>query len=740
MRYLKFLLLLLVSSVSAQNYQYSLDTPKALEPQQIEEESSLVRIIPQDFDWQNIPTDYSDSVWEIRFDFDLAGQTIILPENVTMRFNGGVLENGTVRGDESIIETNTESQLFEELTLEGSFKSEYLKPQWFGAAMDDATDDREDFVETLDQAENIGAKVLVDTNMFLDLEETGKKSIFLADNTWLEGANEAHIRINNLLSPAFYMALTKNITITNVTFLYDQKYDANYGWDDKIHRQNTVVLTEYLEAKHGLEFKSSIAITKSPIAWRSIIYMDAPENVKLENVTFKAKGKTADSFIQWVIKLKEQYKPNQIISNNSGATRIPNNILLKNVTIDGVIMGIQGIVDGFSSDGLVSQRYSDVQDINGNSIGGDGVGGKNWMHPPHLIYLNSDDSGVYHSQNINIYNTTDYGVYVGTKKVRGSFGYCHSLKLVGNINDVRVINYKNYRRDGLWDLENITDGIFEGIYSESFSDIFDPNLKFQAARFLGKLNRCEFKNVIIKDMASISEIYPWDSAIGNHVTMDGLHIYVNELPIIEDGPFALFGSNNTILNSSFYIENHTAPKNYMGILGVDTDTRMNGSNNHYDVEVTGWRKINTKTLGKSMKLIFQDSSNHNPNYARVIDVSNDFITEKVNNVKKDIWKYTEVVKLESGTSQLLNMIIPYQFAVNSISLKVVDTLETGVSVSIGTKQSEVFVNLNSSINESVSKGINLKAETFVRPLYFFADKDMKSKGKIEITIEFMRQS
>ena len=122
MKYLKILFLWCMVTVSAQNYHYAIDEKPIPESQQREADNDLVRIIPLAFDWQNIPEDYSNSIWEIRYDFDLAGQSIILPENVTIRFNGGVLGNGTLRGDQSIIETKTENQIFDDLDLKGSFK------------------------------------------------------------------------------------------------------------------------------------------------------------------------------------------------------------------------------------------------------------------------------------------------------------------------------------------------------------------------------------------------------------------------------------------------------------------------------------------------------------------------------------------------------------------------------------------------------------------------------------------
>ncbi len=632
MKYLYLLLLLLASSVSAQNYQYSLDKRQTQEPQQKEVKNSLVHIIPKTFNWQKIPTDYDNSIWEIWYDFNLTGQTIILPENVTIRFKGGVLRNGTLRGDESLIETTSESLIFDALTFQGTFQSKYLKPQWFGAIMDGKTDDRENFVETLSEAENIGARVLVDRDMFLDLEETGKKSIFLADNTWLEGANNANIIINNLLSPAFYIALTKDVTIKNITFLYDQTYDANYGWDSAMHVVNLDQLEEYLSHTKNIVFEASNPISRSPIAWRAIISIQAAQNVFIDQVTFKAKGKTVDTFIQWAIKFGEQYNGNQTVKNNDQEdTSIPNNVTLNNVVLDGVIMGVQGVINGFYCNGLEGFRYSDLQDAFGNSIGGGGVGGNYWMPPPHLFYLNPDTSLNHIAKNINIVNTIDYGVYVGSLNTRGSSGYTHSLKLVEGIENVTVDDYKCYRRDGLWDLGAITNGIFKNIYSESTSDIFEPKWQFKAARFLEPLSNCLFDSIVIKDISNESKIYPLDFAEGNHVTMKSVHVYVNELSSEGLGPFGISGSNNTITNSSLTIGRHTAKKTYRPIVFHDEDTKgYSGKDNYYDIVIKGWRNVSADVKGLRPRLIFHDKTNPNTNFARVTDVSNNLIIEQKN--------------------------------------------------------------------------------------------------------------
>ncbi|MFC4097734.1 hypothetical protein [Euzebyella saccharophila] len=729
--------------LTAQNYHYAVDSPKKITTAPSEEapdeEDLAVIILPVDFNWQTIPEEYQNTIWQIEHDFDLAGQTIALPPKVTMRFKGGSLLNGEVHGNQTQIEANGDRHIFKEVDITGDFLTEYIKPQWFGAAMNGSTDDREAFVETLLQAQNIGAKVLVDSNMLLDLEETGQKSIFLEDNTWLEGANNASIIINNLLSPAFYMALTKNITIKNLTFLYDQKYDAAFGWSDNDNLYNARQLKEYLIGKKNIGFTASNPISRSPTSYRAIFLLEAAQNINFEDVKLMSKGQTADRFIQMGIKLKEQYKKNQEIRNDNGITDIPRNINLKNVTFDGIIMGIQGVVDTFTSEGLKSYRYSDIQSADGKNIGGN-VGGVFWMPPPHLIYLNNDNSPTYHSEDITLKNSIDYGEYVGSENVRSSVsGYCNSLKLVDFQDGVLVDGYESYRRDGFADLGNVNNGVFKNIYVESTSSIFNPDYKFVCLRFLDNLNKVSFENVTIKDMADVVDQYPMDQTFGDYVTMDNVQIYVNEFKGELDGPFSIFGSNNKVVNSAVHIEKHSATKDFLGVVALDSDTRAKGSNNYYDVQVDGWRPFDGTNMGPSVKLILQDASNSNSNFARVTDISNNFIVEKTKTVKTEIWTRTEEVNLGSGKDQQLKMLIPYNFAINKVHVVTEQSLSAAdVWVGARSRYGDIdMMKINSSVGEQ-KKAVGMDAMETNRYLYLKSVNNFNNKGKVSVTVELIR--
>ena len=694
-------------------------------------------ILTSDFNWESIGAEYANANWEITEVIDLEHKEITVPQGVIMSFKGGLLKNGTLIGDDTGIVSSDRHRLFDGVDLAGSFSNEFIKPFWFGAIMDGVTDDRDVFVETLKQATEIKAKLLVDQDIFLDVEETGKKSIFLEDNAWIEGISENSLIINNSLSPAFFIALSKNVTFKNINILWDQEYDITTVSNTA---ENVTQLKSYLEANRGLVFSVGNPAWKGAASYRAIISINGSENVFFENVKIKAKGETANKFIYWVIKFVDEFAANQTITNELTDPRIvPNNIQFKDVVFDGTIMGMQGIVHNLKVDGLKSYRYTDYQTESGENVGGI-IG--SYAAPPHLFYLNDDSSPLYHCMNNQILNVIDYGQYVGSPNVRKVLsGYCNSLKLTDTHNGVHVENYKSYRRDGFADIGNINDGVFKNIYSESISDIFQPDFKFPALRFLGNLNNVNFENMTIKDKAEVSINYPMDYTGGNNVLMDNINIYVNELNTSEHGCFGIWGSNNTVKNSSLNIVNHTSKEDYKAVIFVDGESKQTGSNNHYDIIVNGWRNIDENPEKQCIRMLLTNSSDLKNNYAKVTDLNNNFIIEQSENLEKDFWKRKEIVNLGEGSEQKLEIYVPNGFYLEKANATVIDNLKSGVSLTLqsrSNKYENVLTNF-SNTSKTASKILETNSPiTSGQSLYIIGNKDFDSTGKIEINIELIR--
>lgn len=60
------------------------------------------------------------TVYEIRYDFDLQGNTIIMPKSAVLQFKGGSIKNGTIQGDNTII-AGFNTATFTDVTFTGTF-------------------------------------------------------------------------------------------------------------------------------------------------------------------------------------------------------------------------------------------------------------------------------------------------------------------------------------------------------------------------------------------------------------------------------------------------------------------------------------------------------------------------------------------------------------------------------------------------------------------------------------------
>ncbi|QQV89976.1 pectate lyase [Cellulophaga phage Ingeline_1] len=626
----------------------------------------------------------------------------------------------------------------------------YISPRDYGAVMDGVTDDRDAFAATLAEANTLSKRVYVDSDMFLDVEETGTKSIFIADNTWIEGRDkDVNIITNNNLSPAFQIALTENITIKNITFLHDNTYDATTNTADLTINKtaNIAQLKSYLETNKDIVFGSNSPRWSGPTAYRAYFLFSGGNNVLFDNVTIKAKGETADTFVVWAVKFKEEFSENQTVVDDNSPSSIPKDIRFNNLTLDGVLMGIQGIVNDFSANETKSYRYSDMQTLAGTHIGGNVGDNTYFFAPPHLFYLTKDNSSQYDCDNIKITNTIDYGVYVGSENVRAtSSGYCNSLKLVGVSSNIYVDNYSSFRRDGLGDIGEVSNSVFKNIYAEGYSDIFDPSFAFNSFRFTGTLNNVLFENVIVKDLADIAEIYPMDYAIGDYVTYNNVNMHVNDLNTANDGTFSIWGSNNTIKNSELNIKNHLSTTTFKGV--VFSNTRSTDANNNYNLTINGWRTIDANPTGLISRMLFSSGSNTNKNYAKIIDTNNNAIIEQVNEINTETWTRSEIVDLtsQSGSSILINTRVISGYGIKSAKVVVLSSLDSGVTATLysGALSEHTLVsnisNSANSINVSNFDPISDEEAVDSRVYLKTSTANFANTGSVKVTLELYRKT
>lgn len=83
-----------------------------------------------------------NTIYEIRYDFDLNGNTIDIPENCILKFNGGSINNGILNGNNTNVDSSSRYTSILNTQLSGIWKIDNGYPEWFGAIGDGINDDR----------------------------------------------------------------------------------------------------------------------------------------------------------------------------------------------------------------------------------------------------------------------------------------------------------------------------------------------------------------------------------------------------------------------------------------------------------------------------------------------------------------------------------------------------------------------------------------------------------------------
>lgn len=138
-----------------------------------------------------------NTIYEIRYDFDLNGETIEMQDGCTLKFEGGSLNNGILNCNNTII-NNANFVVLNNCSFSGTIFSEYVRPEWFGAIGNGIADDSNAIISSI----NSGCDVLLTDNSiygFSTFENvfklngqklySKKKATFRYLNNWIDYNN-----------------------------------------------------------------------------------------------------------------------------------------------------------------------------------------------------------------------------------------------------------------------------------------------------------------------------------------------------------------------------------------------------------------------------------------------------------------------------------------------------------------------------------------------------------------------
>lgn len=108
-----------------------------------------------------------NTIYEVRYDFDLGGGTLEVPSGCVLDFKGGSFSNGSLYGRETIIKTESEKIFNNNLLLNGSWQVESLPTLWFGAKEDGVSDDTIAINAAIESARNIKKSILITGKLYV---------------------------------------------------------------------------------------------------------------------------------------------------------------------------------------------------------------------------------------------------------------------------------------------------------------------------------------------------------------------------------------------------------------------------------------------------------------------------------------------------------------------------------------------------------------------------------------------
>lgn len=104
-----------------------------------------------------------NTIYEIRYDFDLNGETIEMQEKCILKFHGGKLKNGSIKGNNTQIKA-TPSLIFNNVTFSGRWRIYNYFPEWFILDFSDCTNGIQ---QTIDFASiNNGGKIVFQSRQY----------------------------------------------------------------------------------------------------------------------------------------------------------------------------------------------------------------------------------------------------------------------------------------------------------------------------------------------------------------------------------------------------------------------------------------------------------------------------------------------------------------------------------------------------------------------------------------------
>jgi hypothetical protein len=368
-------------------------------------------------------------------------------------------------------------------------------------------DDTSGAMEAFAAARGNAFTLVVDCPVRLHSGLAVDRGIFIDNGTTVVFSGAGKFFVDNMFHPAFVIANSNNITLTNWNVEWDGSVPVNpnfggYELGGKMVAKsgetqpagafNDLVLTPWLQANRQVKFNEArgwvAAYWVGGVNPAAVFYITGNSaNIVFSGMKLYVPATAgANHFMPMAISLSQNWKSGLTITAetpvNTQYMAVPHALTFSNITLDGTIMGWQGNAQDVLFENINSHRYSDLQDAQGKNVGGIGK----WFPPPHLFYLNHPtvSNPALYNTNIHFESVLDSGPRLGTARDKGGSdtqsGFANSLKL--GCSDCSVDHYGSTRPDGFMDVLESSNLTVSNVFA-SFNTNFLNNLYSAAVRF-----------------------------------------------------------------------------------------------------------------------------------------------------------------------------------------------------------------------------------------------------------------
>ena len=170
-----------------------------------------------------------NTIYEIRYNFDLNGEEITIPEGCILDFQGGSLNNCTIIGNDTKINAN-ETQLFKHIKIKGSWLCWDIYSKWFDFISEEGFDNKENIKNISNLlSPSIYNNIYFKEDIWTSITEN-EILIDLVSNTTLKFAGVIKLLPSSVKKACVIGAKkSENITIDSVSLIGDVENHIDNG-------------------------------------------------------------------------------------------------------------------------------------------------------------------------------------------------------------------------------------------------------------------------------------------------------------------------------------------------------------------------------------------------------------------------------------------------------------------------------------------------------------------------------